>query len=64
MCGLRNCVISHIFLGKVKSPSQLVQCFGGFVFVGCIASSTTLHMFRSGELAAQSSFSIKFGRFF
>ena len=40
MCELRKCVISHIFPGKVKLPSELVQCFGGFIFVGCLVNNT------------------------
>ena len=55
MCELGERVLRYIFAGKVLSPSQFVQSFLGNIFV-YLALPTTLH--------TQSSFGIKFGKFF
>ena len=54
-------VQSHILPGEAQSLSQLVQCFGGWIFVCCLVYDNPdgLQGFTSREFAGRSSSGIK-----
>ena len=62
MYQLPKCVWRNIFPREAQSLSQLVQCFGGWIFVCCLVKDNPdgLQGFTSREFASPSPFPIKF----